>query len=247
MAWYVYILRCGDGSLYTGSAADVEKRLHTHQSGKGAKYTRSHLPVTLVYTETLPDRPAALRREAAIKKLTRREKLALLAKVAQCAGEQEETNMRRQEREIPAEQAWEIVDGCSYGTVSMIDLEGAPYAVPVNLVREENRVYFHCAREGKKVLCMRQNPRVFVTCVAADAQVDEPRLTTHYASAMLRGVAEEVTDEPEKIHALRLLCQKLAPTNPYGQGDFKSCLGATAIWRITVDGVTGKANPVQKV
>ena len=78
MAWYVYMLRCGDGSLYTGSTDNVERRLAVHQSGKGAKYTRSRLPVTLVYQEELPDKPAALRREAAIKSLTRSEKLALL-------------------------------------------------------------------------------------------------------------------------------------------------------------------------
>lgn len=78
MAWYVYMLRCGDGSLYTGSTDNVERRLAVHQSGKGAKYTRSRLPVTLAYREELPDKPAALRREAAIKSLTRSEKLALL-------------------------------------------------------------------------------------------------------------------------------------------------------------------------
>ena len=71
MGWFVYLLRCGDGTLYTGYTDDVERRLAVHQSGKGAKYTRSRLPVTLVYREELPDKSAALRREAAIKKLTR--------------------------------------------------------------------------------------------------------------------------------------------------------------------------------
>ena len=78
MAWFVYILRCGDGSLYTGYTDDVARRLAVHQSGKGAKYTRSRLPVTLSYQEELPDKSAALRREAAIKKLTRGEKLRLI-------------------------------------------------------------------------------------------------------------------------------------------------------------------------
>ena len=78
MAWFVYMLRCGDGSLYTGYTDDVARRLAVHQSGKGAKYTRSRLPVTLAYQEELPDKSAALRREAAIKKLTRGEKLRLI-------------------------------------------------------------------------------------------------------------------------------------------------------------------------
>jgi len=78
MAWFVYMLRCRDGSLYTGYTDDVWRRLETHRSGKGAKYTRSRLPVTLVYQEELPDKSAALKREAAIKRLTRREKLQLI-------------------------------------------------------------------------------------------------------------------------------------------------------------------------
>lgn len=78
MGWYVYMLRCGDGSLYTGYTDDVERRLAVHQSGKGGKYTRSHLPVELVYREELPDKSAALRREAALKRLSRKEKLVLI-------------------------------------------------------------------------------------------------------------------------------------------------------------------------
>ena len=78
--WWVYMLRCGDGSLYTGTAADVDRRLAVHQSGKGAKYTRSHLPVEVVYREALPDRSAALRREDAIKRLSRAEKLDLIVR-----------------------------------------------------------------------------------------------------------------------------------------------------------------------
>lgn len=78
VAWFVYMLRCRDGSLYTGCTDDVERRLAVHQSGKGAKYTRSRLPVELVYQEPAADRSGALRREAAIKHLPRREKLRLL-------------------------------------------------------------------------------------------------------------------------------------------------------------------------
>lgn len=78
MPWYVYILRCGDGSLYTGISDDVEKRFAAHASGKGAKYTRGRGPLELVYTEELPDKSAALKREAAIKKLPRQEKLKLI-------------------------------------------------------------------------------------------------------------------------------------------------------------------------
>ena len=76
--FYVYILLCGDGTLYTGYTNDLERRLAVHNAGKGAKYTRSRLPVCLKYWEILPNKSSALRRERAIKSLTRREKLALI-------------------------------------------------------------------------------------------------------------------------------------------------------------------------
>lgn len=77
MAWYVYMLRCADGSLYTGITTDVERRFAAHQSGRGAKYTRSHPPLAVVYREQCADKGAALRREAAIKKLPRERKQKL--------------------------------------------------------------------------------------------------------------------------------------------------------------------------
>ncbi len=80
MAWTVYILRCSDGTLYTGMTDDMEKRLKTHNAGKGAKYTRARLPVEVAYTESCADKSAALKRELAIKKLTRKQKLQLIEK-----------------------------------------------------------------------------------------------------------------------------------------------------------------------
>ena len=74
----VYMLRCGDNSLYTGWTNDFANRLKAHQSGKGGKYTRSRLPVSAVYLEYLPDKSAALKREAAIKKMSASAKRALI-------------------------------------------------------------------------------------------------------------------------------------------------------------------------
>lgn len=78
MSYFVYILRCADETLYTGYTDDPQRRTGVHNAGKGAKYTRSRRPVELVYTEECPDKSAALRRERAIKGLTRKEKLALI-------------------------------------------------------------------------------------------------------------------------------------------------------------------------
>ena len=77
-AYYTYILRCRDNSLYTGYTDNVEKRLATHNDGKGAKYTRGRLPVGLVYCEEFPDRSAAIKREIEIKKLTKAKKEELI-------------------------------------------------------------------------------------------------------------------------------------------------------------------------
>jgi pyrroline-5-carboxylate reductase len=81
----VYMVRCADGTLYTGIARDAAHRTEVHNRGKGAKYTRSRLPVELVYREEQPDKSAALRREIQIKALTRKEKLGLVESFhAQC-------------------------------------------------------------------------------------------------------------------------------------------------------------------
>ena len=76
--WKLYILRCGDGSLYTGITTDVQKRLAAHRSGKGAKYTRGRGPLELVYSEKCGSHSDALRRELEIKRLTREEKETLI-------------------------------------------------------------------------------------------------------------------------------------------------------------------------
>lgn len=76
--FYTYILECKDKSLYCGYTTDLEARINTHNEGKGAKYTKSRLPVRLVYQESFETKSEALKREIAIKKLTREEKLKLI-------------------------------------------------------------------------------------------------------------------------------------------------------------------------
>ena len=83
---FCYMLRCADGTLYTGWTNDLEERVRTHNAGKGGKYTRSRLPVELVYREELDTREEAMSREWHLKRLTRREKLRLI----ESAGKEEE-------------------------------------------------------------------------------------------------------------------------------------------------------------
>ncbi len=77
--WYLYILRCGDGTLYTGITNDLPARLEAHRSGRGAKYTRGRGPLELVYQEALDSHSQALKREYQVKQLPREQKLALIA------------------------------------------------------------------------------------------------------------------------------------------------------------------------
>lgn len=75
---YTYILKCSDNTLYTGWTNDLEKRLKAHNAGKGAKYTKTRLPVEMVYYESFEDKIDAMKREYAIKQLSRKEKLKLI-------------------------------------------------------------------------------------------------------------------------------------------------------------------------
>jgi putative endonuclease len=76
--WFVYVLRCRDGSLYTGISTDVDKRVAAHNAGRGARYTRPRRPVVVVHLERKRSRSTALKREAAIKSLSRAEKMSML-------------------------------------------------------------------------------------------------------------------------------------------------------------------------
>ncbi|MFH2040092.1 MAG: GIY-YIG nuclease family protein [Chloroflexota bacterium] len=80
MGFYCYILECADGTYYTGWSTDPVRRTRTHNSGRGARYTRAHLPVRLVYVESLPDRSAAMKREIVIKNMGREAKQRLIEK-----------------------------------------------------------------------------------------------------------------------------------------------------------------------
>ena len=83
-SFYVYIVRCGDGTLYCGSTGDLDARIAAHRAGRGARYTRGRGPLELVYSEACRDRSEALRREAAIKRKRRSGKLALIAQSHGC-------------------------------------------------------------------------------------------------------------------------------------------------------------------
>ncbi len=148
--------------------------------------------------------------------------------------------MRRKDREQTREFGLELIDRCEYGVMALIDSEGKPYAVALNLVRDGEKLYFHCAMDGKKTGSLRENPEVCISFTGGVKPVPD-KFTTLYRSAIVRGRATEVTDTNEKIHGLRLLCEKLDATN---MADFDNALERslhrTAVWRIDIDEVTAK-------
>ena len=149
--------------------------------------------------------------------------------------------MRRKDRALTCEQAWEIVEKSSFGVLSMLTEENTPYCVPLNFVREGDALYFHCANEGWKTELLRRNGAVCVSFVA-EAEIDAPALTTKYASATVFGTAGEVTGAEEKARLLTLLARRFAPGHKDAVQKEAAYLPVTALWRIKVNTITGKSN-----
>lgn len=153
--------------------------------------------------------------------------------------------MRRKERERARAFGYEVLDTCAWMALSMTDGAGRPYCVPVQGVREGDCLYFHCARAGEKTECLRARPEVCVTAVSR-CRIVPGAFTTAYRSVVAMGWAREVTGEEEKLRALELLCRRYVPEDMDGfAGEVKRWLPATAVWRITLDRVTGKANEAE--
>ena len=137
---------------------------------------------------------------------------------------------------MPEGFALSVADKCEYAVLSMTD----PYCVPVSIAREGMTLYFHSAKEGFKAEAMRKHPKVCVACVG-DTHLVPEQFTTEYESAVIRGTAHEVSDEEEKRKALRLICERYAPSNMGGfEKAVSESLFRTAIWRIEIAEITGK-------
>ena len=125
--------------------------------------------------------------------------------------------MRKADRQKDAQWALEVFDKSPYVTVSMMRPDGTPYGVPLSLVRKDERTfYFHCADEGEKLDCLKENSMVSLSAVSKCTpkfEEDKQNFTEHYHSAMALGCAEIVTEKEEKIEALRLLCQRFLPNH----------------------------------
>lgn len=153
--------------------------------------------------------------------------------------------MRRKDKEMDAAFALEVLERCPFATLAMVMPDGTSYAIPISPALVDGAVVFHCADEGTKTDCLRADPRVCLSAACDVVPVPE-RFTTEYASAVAFGRAEEVTDDQEKIRALRAICERYAASNMEGfDGAIERSLWRTAIWKITLEEVTGKRKKLE--
>ena len=153
--------------------------------------------------------------------------------------------MRRSRQAMPQEECAAVLERGSHGVLALAGDGDYPYAVPISYVYTNRKLYFHCAKEGHKTDLLRHDSRVCITFVGADepAFVAPAMYTTYFQSAVVIGRASEVTEPEEKAEALRALCRKLTP-HDLGEGLEKAIeksLSVTAVWRVSMDQVTGKA------
>lgn len=149
--------------------------------------------------------------------------------------------MIRKDREMPRRFAEMVTDKCEWAVIAMTGLDGNPYCTPITIARDGNSIYFHCGKAlGKRTSALRKNPRVCISCVG-DTCRSTTKFTTAFESAVITGNASEVTDDAEKIHALRLICERHTPANmaAFDRAIEKS-LKITSIWRIDIEEITGK-------
>ncbi len=148
--------------------------------------------------------------------------------------------MRRKDREMPGEFAYEVIDHSPFGTLSTVNEDGTPYCIPVSAVRAGDSLYFHCAHQGQKVANLRRRPEVCLSFVSY-AHIPQGRFTTEYESAVVFGAAREITEDQEKIEALRRICLRYTPDNMAAfEGAVSESLGRTALWRIDIKEISGK-------
>lgn len=157
--------------------------------------------------------------------------------------------MRKAARQKDEEWALNVFDRAPFVTMSMIRLDGTPYGLPLSLIRSNRRTfYFHCADEGDKLDCIRANPVVSLSAVSRCTpkfEAEKKNFTMYYDSSIALGEAEIVTDNSEKIMALRLLCQRFLPKHMENFDEaIKRSLERTVVVKITLtEPSVGKSKP----
>lgn len=171
-------------------------------------------------------------------------------------------SMRRKDREMSREFGIEIIDKSQYGLVSMIDNDNLPYGIPLSIVRVEDLLYFHSAKEGKKVNIFEKNPEVSIAFVGqpivpdiySDEELDEivkdqskimllasNVFTTYFESAIVTGKVRLVEDEEERIKGMRSICEKYTPTKmKYFEAAMESGSSRTNVYSVEIKNISAK-------
>ncbi|MDR3709284.1 MAG: pyridoxamine 5'-phosphate oxidase family protein [Capsulimonadaceae bacterium] len=151
--------------------------------------------------------------------------------------------MRREDRSVTQESAVAILTGGHWGVLSLADEKGQPYGVPISYAYEHGTIYIHCALDGRKLDCLRAQPRVSF-CVVDRATTLPDRFSVDYASVIVSGDAIELTGD-EKRQALSALVAKYSPGfESEGETYISRAIGKTRAFKITIESITGKArNP----
>lgn len=149
-------------------------------------------------------------------------------------------SVRRQDRLLPEEEAVRLLREGEYGFLAMqSDREGG-YGLPISYVWEEDRIYFHCAPEGRKLRCLQRSATV-TFCVVGETRPLPTQFTTEYESVLLEGDAEPVADDAERMHALELLLGKYSPADrETGMRYAAKSFARTTVVRLTVRRWSGK-------
>ncbi len=169
--------------------------------------------------------------------------------------------MKRKDREMDRDFGYEIIDKAPYGILSINDNE-VPYSLPLSLVRDGDVLYFHGAKSGKKIEIINKNKVVRIVFVGevkvpdmySDEELDEIKkdereindvigkvFTTEYESTIVDGEINEVTEQKEKIEALRLICQKYTPDKmKYFKHSINSSFNVTSVYKISINNISSK-------
>jgi nitroimidazol reductase NimA-like FMN-containing flavoprotein (pyridoxamine 5'-phosphate oxidase superfamily) len=151
--------------------------------------------------------------------------------------------IRRKDRIMPEEDAWALLRGGEYGTLATVGADGQPYAVPVSYVVMDGRIYFHCARSGRKLEHIAFCPKVCFCVVGKTQPVYDNGFSTYYESAVVFGSAREVADtEPAWLESLLRLAEKYLPGHmDKAEGSIAKAKQRTAVYAISIDRISGKA------
>jgi nitroimidazol reductase NimA-like FMN-containing flavoprotein (pyridoxamine 5'-phosphate oxidase superfamily) len=151
--------------------------------------------------------------------------------------------MSTQKRFISEEEAYAILDRGSYGVLSTVSPDGQPYGIAVNYCcsEEEKCIFFHCAKEGRKLNHISENSRVAFLVVGPNEVIPE-KLTTRFESVSVEGDAHIVSDENEKREILLAICRKFAPNKENIDDIITKSSAATAVVKINIQKISGKRN-----